>query len=181
MKENGLEPVERGGLAGAHEVERAVAGLRDGRSHAGLEGGGAGGGGTAGALDVDLGGEGGAVDEGFALGAGEKGVGTGGRVGKDGELGGVVGDDGEDDVGGGGYLGEGGGVVRAQFGGEGGGGGSVDVVDGGDDVAVVELETPGHVGAHATDSDEGDGFRHGGWRVGGGARASSRPTKADEG
>ena len=44
------------------------------------------------------------------------------------------------------------GEVRRAFG--------VDVIDGSDIVAAI-LEAAGHVGAHATDSDKGDGFVHG--------------------
>ena len=103
---------------------------------------------------MELGGEGRAVDENFSFRADEQRV-TGQA--EDGELGGVVGDDGENNVGRGGDGGEGGGVFRADFPGERGGGRGVGVVDGGDGVAAV-LEATGHVGAHAADSDEGDFF-----------------------
>ena len=107
-------------------------------------------------FDVDLGREGGAVDEDLAFRAEEKGV---AGLAEDGELGGIVRDDGDDHVGGGGDRREGRGVERAQLGGEGGGGGGVGVVDGGH-AEVTILEAAGHVGPHATDSDEGDFLRH---------------------
>jgi len=60
--------------------------------------------------------------------------------------------------------GERGGVRGADLGGEGGRAGGVDVVDGGHSVAAI-FEAAGHVGAHATDSDEGDFFGHEGRSV----------------
>ena len=155
--ENGLDSIEGGALAGAHQIERSVTGLGNGRSHTALQADGADGAGAALDLYVDLGCERGAVDEGLALGAKKQRV---AGLAEDGELGGIVSDDRDDHISGGGDGGEGRRVSRANLGGEGGGAGGVDVVDGGHGVVTL-FETAGHVGAHATDSDEGDFFsRH---------------------
>ena len=155
--ENGLDSIEGGALAGAHQIERSVTGLGNGRSHTALQADGADGAGAALDLYVDLGCEGGAVDEGLALGSKKQRV---AGLAEDGELRGVVSDDGDNHIGGGGNGGEGGRVGGADLTGEGGGTGGVDVVDGGHGVLTL-FETAGHVGAHATDSDEGDFFsRH---------------------
>jgi hypothetical protein len=69
---------------------------------------------------------------------------------------GIIGDDGENEVGGGSDFGERGAGFGAEFGGEGLRAGRVDVVNGGDAVVLV-FEAAGHVGAHAADSDEGNG------------------------
>ena len=70
--EDGLDAIEGGFFAGAHEIERAVAGLGNRGSHAAFEGNGADGFGAALNLDVDFGRERGAVDKGLALGANEE-------------------------------------------------------------------------------------------------------------
>jgi hypothetical protein len=80
---------------------------------------------------------------------------------EDTELGRIVGDHSEDDLSRGRDLGERGGVPGAYFLGEAGGGGAVDIIHGGDGVAAV-FQTARHVGAHPTDADKCDGFRHGG-------------------
>jgi hypothetical protein len=164
--EDGYQFIEYSFVATAHEVEGAGAGLGDAGGHAGFEGGGSDFGGGGFDLDVDGGADGGAVDEGFAFGGSEEGIAGGGE---DGALGGVVGDDGEDHVGGGGEGGEGGADLRADFGGEGGGGRRVLVIDGGDGEAGF-FEATGHVGAHATDADKCDGGIHRGRDEGGGMK-----------
>ena len=162
VREDGLHAGKDVGAAAAHEVEGAGAGLGNGGSHAGFEGNGAGGAGAALDLEVGAGGEGGAVDENFAGGAGEKGV---AGFGEDGELGGVVGHHGDDDLGGGGDGGERQGVGGAEFLGEGGGRGGMAIVNGDHEVAAV-VKATGHVGAHATDSDEGYFLGHGRGKIG---------------
>jgi len=110
------------------------------------------------ALDFDAGrgGNGGAIDEYFTRRADEQRI---ARRGKNGQLGRVIGDDGEDDCGGGGDGGEGVAGLRAEFGGERGGGGAVGVVAGGDGEPLGG-EAAGHVRAHAADADEGDSWFH---------------------
>jgi len=66
---------------------------------------------------------------------------------------GVVGDDGEHDVGGGGDVGESRADPRIEFGAERLRGGRVSVIHGGDGVALF-FEATRHVGAHAADADE---------------------------
>jgi hypothetical protein len=97
----------------------------------------------------------GAVDEGLALRAGEERVTA---LGKHAELRGVVGDDGENDVGRGGDLGERARALRADLGGERIGAGGMNIVDRGDGVTAI-FEPASHVGSHATDSHEGNALR----------------------
>lgn len=101
-------------------------------------------------------GDGGTVDEGFAGGVGKEVV---SGVEEDAAHGGVIGNDGENEVGGGGDFSECGGGCASEFGGEGFGEGRVAIVDGGDVVAGV-LKVTRHVGAHAADADECDGWVH---------------------
>ena len=158
LEERG-DGVEDLAAAADHELEGAFAGLGDGAGHTAFDAVSAGGFGGFFEIDVELRAEGGAVDEGATGGVGEERV-AGGC--EDGAHGGVVGDDGEDDIGEGGDLGEGVAGFGTDFGGEFGGGGLIDVVDGGDWVTDF-VDAAGHIGTHASDSDEGDFLGHGVW------------------
>ena len=157
-----LEMLVIDGLVGTdHEVELAVAGVADAARHAGFDGGGAGLLRGLGHGLLDAGGEGRAIDEGAALRAGEEVVAL---AEEDLLHRGVVGHDGEDDVGLGGDVGELFAGGRAQFRGEGLRGLGVHIVDGGDFVLEI-VEAAGHIGPHASDADKSNAaFRSGGFR-----------------
>ena len=66
----------------------------------------------------------------------------------------IIGDDGEDNIGGSGHLGEGLAVPGSQLLRDFGGSVLVHVIDRGDIVTAVQLKMTGHIGSHAADADE---------------------------
>ena len=138
------------GIAREDEIKRPLPRLRDAGGHARLDGVGAGL--VRGLFDfeVDLGRDGGEVDEDAPLRAGEEVVG-----GEDAAHGGVIGDDGQDDVGVGGDVGE---LFRrgaVEFLGQILRGLAAYVVNRADRKALFH-ETARHVCAHASDADHTD-------------------------
>lgn len=133
-----------------HEVERAVAGLVDAGGHAGFERIGLGLAREFLHLHVDLGRERGAIDEDATGGVLQQIVFL---IREDVELGLVIGDDGDDDIGEFRDARERGAGGGADLGGEFCGGFLAHIIDGADRVAAF-LEATSHVGTHATDPDE---------------------------
>jgi hypothetical protein len=163
--EQRADPLENRLVAADHQIERAVAGLRDARGHAGFER--AGPGFAAGGVDlaVDFGADRRAVEENGVGGIGEQLVGGENLAHRT-----VVGDHGEHQAGLRADLGEVGGDLGAEFRGDRPRQVLIEVVDDADAVAAV-LESAAHVGAHAAESDDSDsGVFHGvgTWRAGGG-------------
>ena len=154
---NVLHVLEDFFFASDHEVEGAIESLCDAGGHAGFEGMGTSG--FAAPFDFAVNGWGdrGAVDECFSGSTEEERVAI--RP-EEGELGGIVGDDCENDFCGGGDFSKGFRGGCADFRSEGFCGGAVGIENCGDR-KIEGFETTGHVGSHASDTDKGDWFFHG--------------------
>jgi hypothetical protein len=139
-----------------HEIEGAVARLIDAGRHAGFERFRLGFSGQFGHLHVDLGGQSGAIDE-HATGCTLEEVVL--LVRENVQLGLVIGDHGDHDIGEFGDLGEGGASRAANFGREFGGGAGTHVIERADGVAAF-LQATGHVRTHTTDTDESNFLWH---------------------
>ena len=142
--------------ASGHEIQGSFAGLGDARRHAGFERFGTGLVCEGLDIEVNLRRDGGAVDEKFASGSNKQAIAL---FGEDGSHGLVVGHDSHNHAGEFIHAGQCFGNLSPDFSTQLHSKRSVVVEDCGDIVSLI-FETAGHVGAHATDSNECDGFFH---------------------
>ena len=154
--EDGFRAVVGGFFATNHEVKGAFARLGDAGGHAGFEAFGTGGFGALFDSAMDVGGDGGAIDEDFTTGILEE---ARAFFGEDFVHGSVVGDDGDDHVRKFGDAREVFAGFSAEFRGEFLRDFTAGIVNRRNGVAAI-FEAPSHVRAHATDSDKSDFFWH---------------------